>query len=51
MRVYDIKGEELALLYTNDATAAEPAAKRYLDALTVGKEPPEKTGLIFDIIR
>lgn len=51
MRVYDIKGEELARLYTNDAAAAEPAAKRYLDALTIGKEPPKKTGLIFDIIR
>ncbi len=45
------KGEEIARLYTNDATATEPAAKRYLNALTVGTEPPEKTGLIFDIIR
>ena len=45
------KGEEIARLYTNDATATGPAAKRYLDALTVGTEPPEKTGLIFDIIR
>ena len=45
------KGEEIARLYTNDAAATEPAAKRYLDALTVGTEPPEKTGLIFDIIR
>ena len=45
------KGEILATLYTNDAAAVEPAAKRYLDALTVGPKAPEKTDLIFDIIR
>ena len=45
------KGEILATLYTNDAAAVEQAAKRYLDALTVGPKAPEKTDLIFDIIR
>ena len=45
------KGEILATLYTNDAAAVEPAAKRYLNALTVGPKAPEKTDLIFDIIR
>ena len=45
------KGKILATLYTNDAAAVEPAAKRYLDALTVGPKAPEKTDLIFDIIR
>ena len=45
------KGQALATLYTNDAAAVEPAMKRYLDALTVGPEPPAESGLIFDIIR
>lgn len=45
------KGQVLACLYTNDPAAVESAAKRYLDALTIGPEPPEKTDLIFDIIR
>ena len=45
------KGQTLACLYTNDAASAESAAKRYLDALTIGPEPPKKTELIFDIIR
>lgn len=45
------KGQAIACLYTNDPAAAEPAAQRYLDALTIGAEPPEKTDLIFDIIR
>ncbi len=45
------KGETLACLYTNDPSAAKTAAARYLDALTFGPEPPEKTKLIYDIIR
>lgn len=45
------KGQVLATIYTNDAASIEAAAKRYLDALTIGPEPPEKTDLIFDIIR
>ncbi len=45
------KGCVLGYLYTNDYKAAEPAAERYLDALTIGFEPPEQTKLIYDIIR
>ena len=45
------KGQVLACLYTNDAAAAAPAAKRYLNALTIGPEAPEKNPLIFDVIR
>ena len=45
------KGQVIATLYTNNESAIEPATRRYLDALTVGSEPPEKIGLIFDIIR
>ena len=45
------KGQVIATLYTNNESAIEPATRRYLDALTIGPEPPEKIGLIFDIIR
>ena len=45
------KGQVLAWLYTNDAGAIEPATRRYLDAITIGPEPPEETALIFDINR
>lgn len=45
------KGSVLARLYTNDRAAANAAAKRYLDALTVGPEAPSETKLIYDVIR
>lgn len=45
------KGGLLATLYTNDPTALEPASQCFLDALTIGPEPPQKTKLIDDIIR
>ena len=45
------KGQVLACLYTNNAASAQQAKQRYLDALTIGPQAPEKTELIFDIIR
>lgn len=45
------KGQKLGYLYTNDPAAAEPAAKRYLEALTIATNPPEQTKLIYEIIR
>lgn len=45
------KGQELARLYTNDRPSAETAAERYLSALTIGNSAPDKTALIYDIIR
>ena len=45
------KGGTVARLYTNDRASAEAAAKRYLDALTVGPEAPEEAKLIYDVIR
>ena len=45
------KGQVLARLYTNDPASTGPAAQRYLEALTIGPEPPEANALIFDIIR
>ena len=45
------KGQTLGYLYTNDPEAIVPATQRYLDALTIGENPPEETKLIYDIIR
>ena len=45
------KGSVLARLYTNDRAAADSAAKRYLDALTIGAEALGDTKLIYDVIR
>lgn len=45
------KGQELARLYTNDPASAKAAVSRYLGALTIGNSAPDKTALIYDIIR
>ena len=45
------KGGQLGCLYTNDEAAIEPAAERYLNALTIGENPPDITKLIHGIVR
>lgn len=45
------KGMTLGYMYTNAGAALEPAAARYIGALTFGSEAPAKTELIQGIVR
>ncbi len=44
-------GDLLATLYTDDDTSLDDAEHRYLDALTVGSEKPEKLPMILDLVQ
>ena len=44
-------GQSLAVLYTNRPEALEAAEKKLLEAITFGKEKPEKQPLVYGIIR
>lgn len=45
------QGEPIAYLHTNDADAVQPAAERYLSALTIGQTQGLPVALIHGIIR
>ena len=45
------KGEALAVLHANDRGNMEEAARRYLNAVTITENAPEKGELIKQIIR
>jgi pyrimidine-nucleoside phosphorylase len=45
------KGDTLAVLYTNQEASVASARERYLSALTIADTEPDKTKLIYDIIR